>query len=96
MSQVNVDPRAQVIFARDLHREVAVIRQRQDDVGRSLDDLRKSGAWADSVQEEYQRSFRDASEAIDVLMRNARVYCEYLERQAALAERYLRLGQRRV
>jgi uncharacterized protein YukE len=96
MAQIHVDPKAQIAFARDLHAEVNQIRQRHEDVGRHLRELRTSGVWADVAQDEYQRSFDGASEDIELLVKNATLYCQFLEQQAALGERYLKLGQRRV
>ena len=96
MAQIDVDPKAQIEFARQLDAEVRQIRQRHEDVGRHLRELRSSGVWADAPQEEYQRSFDAASEVIQLLVKNAKTYCQYLEQQAALGERYLKLGQRRI
>ena len=96
MAQINVDPKAQIEFARDLNREVQQIRQRHDDVGRHLRELAAAGVWADVAQAEYAKAFARASETIDTLVKDSRSYCEYLERQAALGQRYLGLGQRRI
>lgn len=96
MAQINVDPKAQVEFARDLNREVQQIRQRHEDVGRHLRELSSAGIWADSAEAEYRNTFARAGETIETLVKDARRYCEYLERQAALGERYLKLGQRRI
>jgi uncharacterized protein YukE len=96
MAQINVDPKAQVLFARDLHVEVRQIHQRHEELGRHLLELRTSGVWADETQQEYQRSFDEATHDIDQLVRSAKSYCQYLEQQAALAERYLQLARRRI
>jgi hypothetical protein len=96
MAQINVDPKAQLEFARDLNREVQLIRQRHEDVGRHLRELASAGVWSDVAQAEYRKQFDRASETIATLVKDAKAYCEYLERQAALGERYLRLGQRRI
>lgn len=96
MTQIHVDPQALIRFAGELDGEVRHIRQRHEEVRRQLVELRSSGVWSDVTQEEYQRSFDAATKDIEELVHTSKSICQYLEQQAALITRYLKLAQRRI
>jgi len=90
MSQTHLDPRALHEFARFLRQHARLIQERTTAARSNVKNL--SSVWQDARYNEFVQTFDVAMKDIDDFLAAADKQTKYIDRKAALGERFLRKG----
>ena len=87
MSQIIASPQELVQFARYLRDLARTLKERKTSLNHEFAEVGE--VWRDEKYQQFQRIFEETSREIDVFLKEAERYSEYLNRKAKPLQAYL-------